>query len=143
MSPPRIAEGAALLLAGAAGLVVTLVPLGSEVGESTTSTGRVITHEQTFRLVDDTGVGGLVAIVGVPLALTLLPLLTRGPAHRVVTSVTAALLGAATLLALLTVGVLYLPATGALLAAAVLAWTTPTSPSRPTPARPSPPPRRP
>lgn len=142
MSPTRLAEGAALALAAAAGLVVTLVPLGSEVSESITSTGQVTLDEHTTRLVDDVGTGGVTAIVVAPLVLTLLPLLVGGPTHRVVTSIAAGLLGVANLLALLSVGMLYLPATGALVVAAVLSWALP-RPATPPPTPSAQPSRRP
>jgi hypothetical protein len=133
-SAGRIWQLSAVLVALATGLIVALAPLGTlgtEGGGSATATndGGVITFTAVphrVNLWDQMG-HGVLAIVAVPVILTLIPLPFRGTAHVVVSWLAAMLMGLGCVVALLSVGVFYLPTGLLLLVAALLATLQRTS----------------
>lgn len=109
-------------LAAAAGAIVLFAPLYSDVTELVTSNGVVLIHERT-RLSDDLG-RGVFPVVGIPLLVTIMPLFATARAQAAMAWFAGILLLSLCVLALLSIGLFYLPATAALIASAVLAGRT-------------------
>ena len=128
MRTVRIALAAAALWAG--GLVVAALALPAYTGSSSTedASGEVHTTSTTATFVEANGTWGLV-VASVPLAACLVvavPLLgPGGRATRVAAVVVVALLGALTVLGLLSIGVFIAPVTAALGLAVIVALSAP------------------
>lgn len=128
MRTVRIALAAAALWA--AGLVVAALALPAYTGSSSTedASGEVHTTSTTATFVEANGTWGLV-VASVPLAACLVvAVLLLGPggrATRVAAVVVVALLGALTVLGLLSIGVFIAPVTAALGLAVIVALSAP------------------
>ena len=128
MRTVRIALAAAALWAG--GLVVAALALPAYTGSSFTedANGEVHTTSTTATFVEANGTWGLV-VASVPLAACLVvAVLLLGPggrATRVAAVVVVALLGALTVLGLLSIGVFIAPVTAALGLAVIVALSAP------------------
>lgn len=128
MRTVRIALAAAALWAG--GLVVAALALPAYTGSSSTedANGEVHTTSTTATFVEANGTWGLV-VASVPLAACLVvAVLLLGPggrATRVAAVVVVALLGALTVLGLLSIGVFIAPVTAALGLAVIVALSGP------------------
>lgn len=120
MSPSRICQLVAVALAVAAGLLLLLLPVYGGTSTSMDGSGVTTTTTTHATLAEENG-RGVYALLLVPVVLTALPLIAVGTTYRVVSWVAAALLAACCLLALLTIGVFYLPALAMLVTGAVLA----------------------
>lgn len=126
--PPRrradVWQVAALALSVLASLLLLVVPFFG--GTSVTGSSDGTQTERTVTLLESQGVGVLVPL-GIPVLLMLVPLYPSGAARRWVSLACTVLLGAFALLALLSVGVFYLPALVCAIAAATAAMTAPRS----------------
>lgn len=113
---------AALVLAVIASLLLLVVPAfgGTSVTESSDGTQ----VERTVTLLESEGSGVLLPL-GIPVLLMLLPLYPRGGARRWISLVCTILFGAFSLLALLSIGVFYLPALVCSIAATTAAMSEP------------------
>jgi hypothetical protein len=114
----------AFTLSAVASLLLVFLPAFSSSSESSTSAG--VEQTRTTTLLEEQGPAILITLA-VPVVLTLLPLLLRGrgPARRAVSVLCTVMLGAGTLLALLSVGAFYLPALVCAIAAATAAVREP------------------
>lgn len=121
-TPARIARFGAVALTIVAGLIVLFAPLYGDVTETVTNAGAVIHHDHR-RLASELG-RGVIAVVGIPILLAVMPLLAGDRARRAISWIAAGLLTALCILAILSVGIFYLPAALALCVSAVLSGHT-------------------
>jgi hypothetical protein len=120
----------ALVLSVAASLLLLVLP----VYESSTTSSSGAEMSGTSTLLETQGPGVMVTLA-VPILLTAVPLLLQGRARGAVSLVCTLLLGIGTLLALLSIGVFYLPALVCSIAATTAAFRPPAS-AQPGPAQP-------
>jgi hypothetical protein len=121
--PARVCQLVAAVLALAAGAVVAFAPLAREESQTATSSGSTV-ETRTYPLSEDLGLA-IVLVVAIPVVITLLPLLVRGRAYPAVSWLAAGSLLVLCVLALFSVGVLYLPAALTLVVAAAMATVKP------------------
>jgi hypothetical protein len=124
-SAARSCQLIAVLVALGTGLLIAYAPLGMESGGSaTTTTNGGVTTFTTERhgvsLWHEMGPRVLL-IVAIPVLLTLIPLPFTGTVHVVVSWVATALMGLGCVVALLSVGLFYVPTAGLLFAGALIA----------------------
>ena len=113
--PKRVAQLIALVLASVAATVVLFVP--SYTTATLDSQGNETIGSRTVWEVN----GPIFLLVmAIPVAITILPLLVRGPTWPVVSVIAAALIGLFAVVGLLTIGFYFIPAVGAELIAVFL-----------------------
>lgn len=115
VSGKRVAQVLALGFAVAAAATILVIP--SYMVITTDSAGRDIASMHT---VLEVGGPWFLAVLAIPIVITIVPLLVRGRAWQPVSIVATVLLGVFTLVALLTIGMYFLPALVASVVGAVL-----------------------
>lgn len=119
-TPTRLAQLVAAALFVAAGLLIAFIPLGTSVSEQSSSNDTVSTTVETARLADDIGWYRVAIMAVIPLVLAVGPMLMRRRAHKIATIAAATLASLLCILALLSVGILFLPGVIGLVVAAAL-----------------------
>lgn len=115
---PRGWAVASLVLAGSASLIALIGPLGSTTSGGVDADGRASIVSSHSTLIAHEG-WYIVAVVAVPVAIALVPVLAQGTTWARAARWTAAvLLIAGVLVAMASIGLLYLPSAGAMLVAA-------------------------